>query len=101
MAVGLEIYDANGNLTLSGTHRIGRLKAYANVNGNAGSVVFPVDTLDIPWYAFQPDRLFYHISGDTPPPIFTLSPGVLSWTYSGGATNFTHKITGWVYVGVY
>lgn len=87
---------------LDGTHRLGRLKGVFQVSGGVSNETHALDLSDgTPFYSFQPDRLFYHISGDTPPPIFTVDATGISWVYNNGATAFTHRITGWVYVGVY
>jgi hypothetical protein len=100
MAIGLEVYDGAGRLILDATSRPGRIKGFAQVNGNAGSV--SADLSDgTPFYSFQPDFMFKHISNVTPPPIFTINSGGVSWVYSAGTGSFTNPITGWVIYGVF
>ena len=103
MATGIKVWDASGNLMLDGTKRVGRIKGSTYVSGapgSSGSLAADLSDGD-PVYSFQPDQLLYHISGDTPPPRFTLSSSGVSWQYSpSGGTPYTHTISGWLFVGV-
>jgi hypothetical protein len=55
-----------------------------------------------PFYSFQPDFLYAHISNETPPPIFTIDANGISWTYSSMAgLQYAKPITGTVFFGVY
>lgn len=104
MAIGLRIYDASGALILDGTKRVGRFKGAVYITGSPNSSGSQAADLSsgTPFYAFQPDQLYYHISGDTPPPNITVNSGGVSWTYSpSGGTSHTHVISGWCFFGVY
>jgi hypothetical protein len=55
-----------------------------------------------PFYSFQPDLMFGHISNETASPIFTIGPTGISWVYSStGGLNWAVLITGIVIWGVY
>lgn len=101
MSAGLQIWNASGVLTLDTSDRIGRIKGVSHVTGTAGSAA--VDMSDgVPWWSFQPDFLFKHISNVTPPPIVTINSSGISWTYSSTAgMNYPNPITGWLFYGVY
>jgi hypothetical protein len=100
MPAGIELWNASGLLVLEGTHRIGRVRGVQRVAG-AGSVA--VNFSDgTPFWSFQPDQQFFHISNETVPPIFSATATSLSWTYSSAAgLNFAVLITGNVIYGVY
>lgn len=100
MPVGLQIWNESGVLVLDGTHRLGRIKGIQVVSGS-GAV--PVDFTDgTPFWSFQPDQQFFHISNETASPIFTVTASSLSWTYSSTAgLTQARLITGNVIYGVY
>lgn len=100
MAVGLRIWNTSGVLILDATHRIGRIKGQAHISGTAGSVAVNM-TDGTPFWSFQPDFLYAHISNETPPPIITVDGNGVYWTYSGSGGSYNKPITGWVYYGVY
>jgi hypothetical protein len=101
MNYGLEIWSASGQLMLDSSHRIGRIKGAVRIDGNNGS--FACDMSDgTPFYSFQPDQMFFHISNQTPPPIITLSATGVFWIYSSTAgMNFPNPIKGMLFLGVY
>jgi hypothetical protein len=101
MPAGLQIWNEHGVLVLDGTHRLGRIKGMVRVGGLAGAA--PMDLSDgAPFYSFQPDRLFFHISNETASPIFTINAGGVSWTYSSTAgLNFAQLVTGNLIFGVF
>jgi hypothetical protein len=101
MAAGLQLWDQNGTLVLDATHRLGRIKGIKQVTGGPDSAA--ADLSDgTPFWSFQPDFLYKHISNETPVPIFTISAGGVSWTYSSSAgLSFAVPVTGWVIYGVY
>ncbi|MBW9107771.1 hypothetical protein [Paraburkholderia phenoliruptrix] len=101
MTAGLQIWNQDGVLMLDGTHRIGRMKGMARVDGFADARA--IDLSDgTPFYSFQPDFLFAHIDNQTPPPIFTINSSGISWTYSSTAgMNNPHPLTGYVFYGVF
>jgi hypothetical protein len=84
---GLQIWNASGIPILDSSDRLGRIVGMAQVQGfNAGV------TADLsqgtPFYSFQPDFLFKHVSQITPPPMFTINSTGISWVYDtdGGST---------------
>jgi hypothetical protein len=55
-----------------------------------------------PFYSFQPDQMFFHISNQTPPPIITLSSTGVTWVYSSTTgMNYPNPIKGMLFLGVY
>jgi hypothetical protein len=100
MSAGLQIWDVSGRLVLDATHRLGRIKGIQPVSGPGG---VPVDFSDgTPFWSFQPDQQFFHISNETASPIFTVTATSLTWTYSSTAgLNSARLITGNVIYGVY
>jgi hypothetical protein len=100
VAAGLQLWDASGRLVLDATHRLGRIKGIQAVSG-ANSIA--VDLSDgTPFWSFQPDQQFFHISNEAASPIFSISSTGLSWTYSStSGLNFARLITGNVIYGVY
>lgn len=98
---GLQIWNASGVLLLDSSDRLGRIVGRAQVQGfNAGV------TADLsqgtPFYSFQPDFLFAHVSQQTPPPIFVITASGISWTYSStSGMNYPRPVTGWVFYGVF
>ncbi|MFM0330644.1 hypothetical protein [Paraburkholderia strydomiana] len=101
MTAGLQIWNASGQLILDATSRCGRIKGQQYVGGTAGSLSVDLSS-GTPFYSFQPDFLFAQIDNQTPPPIFTINSGGISWTYSSTAgMNNPHPITGTVFVGVF
>ncbi|MGF6771121.1 hypothetical protein P3T18_003600 [Paraburkholderia sp. GAS199] len=101
MSAGLQIWNSSGLLLLDTSDRLGRIKGVSSVQGFAASVVCDMSD-GTPFYSFQPDFLYKHISNQTPPPIFTITTSGISWTYSSTAgLSFPNPITGMVFFGVY
>lgn len=103
MADGLRIWNASGVLLLDATHHCARIKGAVYITGTPGSSGSQAADLSggAPFYSFQPDQLYYHISNDTPPPIITISSTGISWQYSNGSNSgHTHIISGWCIFGV-
>ena len=101
MTAGLQIWNADGQLILDGTHRIGRVMGIARISGAPGSI--PVDLSNgTPFWSFQPDRLFFHISQETAPPIITIDSSGVYWTYSSGSgLPYIQYVQGTIIYGVF
>lgn len=101
MPAGLQVWGSDGRLILDGTHRIGRFKGAAYLNGNPGSV--PVDMSDgTPFWSMAPEGFFFHISNETVPPIISIGPTGVSWTYSSTAgLSYPAYVKGWLFFGVF
>ncbi|MFM0595321.1 hypothetical protein [Paraburkholderia dilworthii] len=86
---------------LDATQRIGRIKGSQQLGGISGSI--SMDLSDgTPFWSFQPDFLFRHISGISPVPVVTISASAVTWTYSSPPkSNYIYPITGWLFWGVY
>ncbi len=98
---GLQIWNASGVLTLDATQRVGRIKGMARVAGTNGSVAVNMSD-GVPFWSFQPDFLYAHISNETPPPIITADANGIYWTYSSTAgLNYAKLITGWLFYGFF
>jgi len=101
MTVGLQIFNAHGELLLDATSRVGRIKGSQYINGNAGSVAMDLSDGE-PFWSFQPDFLFMHINGNSPVPIVSISAGGVSWSYSPPPTqSYLYPIKGWLFWGCY
>ncbi|MGF6697860.1 hypothetical protein OKW38_002472 [Paraburkholderia sp. MM5496-R1] len=101
MSAGLQIFNASGVLLLDSSDRVGRIKGRVQVLGHAGSVACDMSD-GIPFWSFQPDFMFAHISNQTPPPIITIDSNGIYWTYSStSGLNYPNPITGWLFFGVY
>lgn len=101
MTVGLQIWNEHGVLMLDATSRLGRVKGTLQLDGSNGS--HPVDLSDgTPFWSFQPDQLYFHISNETPSPIITIDANGVYWTYSSRAgLNYAVPITGTLIYGVF
>lgn len=88
MAVGLQIFDASGNIVLDATYRVMRIINSQPITGSSGSSGSIVDARMAQggWVAFQPSVT----SGDgflnrgVVSPRFSFSGGTLSWSYAVG-----------------
>lgn len=101
MAAGLQIWNASGVLVLDATHRCGRIKGAFYVSGSAGAVASDLSD-GTPFWSFQPDFMYRHISNQTPPPIISISATGVSWVYSSTAgLNYPNPVTGWLFWGVF
>jgi hypothetical protein len=98
---GLQIWNASGTLILDSSDRLGRIVGSARVTGTNGNAVADLSQ-GTPFYSFQPDFLFKHVNQITPPPMFTINAGGITWVYDtdGGTTN-RYPVTGWVFFGVF
>ncbi len=98
---GLQIYNASGVLMLDGTTRTGRIKGMARIKGTNGSVACDMSD-GTPFWSFQPDFFYKHISNQTPPPIITIDSNGVYWSYSSVAgLAYAVPITGFIIYGVY
>lgn len=98
---GLQIWNASGVLVLDATQRVGRIKGFARCAGSNGSQAAYMGD-GTPFWSFQPDFLFKHISNETPPPIISIDANGISWTYSStSGLTYPNPITGWLFFGVY
>jgi hypothetical protein len=101
MSAGLQIWNASGVLILDTSHRLGRIKGTVQLKGQGGSVACDMSD-GTPFWSFQPDFLYAHISNVTPPPIINISTTGISWSYSStSGLSFPNPITGWLFFGVY
>lgn len=98
---GLQIWNGNGVLLLDTSDRLGRIVGMAPVQGFSAAVSADLSQ-GTPFYSFQPDFLYKHVSQITPPPMFTINAGGISWVYDmdGGTTN-RYPVTGLVFFGVF
>ncbi|CAD6536473.1 hypothetical protein LMG27952_03154 [Paraburkholderia hiiakae] len=101
MTAGLQIWNASGQLVLDATSRLGRIKGIQQLDGNNGS--YPIDLSGgTPFWSFQPDRLYFHISNQTASPIITIDANGVYWTYSStSGLSYPKTVTGTLIFGVY
>ncbi|MEM5325162.1 hypothetical protein VSR34_00940 [Paraburkholderia sp. JHI2823] len=101
MTAGLQIWNANGQLVLDATSRLGRIKGIKRIEGSNGS--YPVDLSDgTPFWSFQPDQLYFHISNETASPIITIDANGVYWAYSSlSGLTYGKPVKGTLIVGVY
>lgn len=101
MAVGLQIFDASGNIVLDATHRVMRLIGSFTLDGTNGSKSDP-NMVSGGWVSFQPDRYIGYLSGGTIHPQFSFNNGTLSWSYSPkNSAQYDEYVTGVAYFGAY
>jgi len=82
MAYGLQLWDAQGNLTLDTSHSVLRIIASVSVVGGSGGSVYDTRMASGGWVAFQPDNYNGYLSGGLIRPQFSFSGGTLTWTYA-------------------
>ncbi|OWJ59139.1 hypothetical protein BWU74_18155 [Paraburkholderia caledonica] len=98
---GLQIWNASGFPILDSSDRLGRIVGMAPVQGFNASVSADLSQ-GTPFYSFQPDFLFKHVNQVTPPPMFTINAGGITWVYdTDGGTNYRYPVTGLVFFGVF
>jgi len=98
---GLQIWNANGFPILDSSDRLGRIVGSARVAGTNAAVNADLSQ-GTPFYSFQPDFLFAHTNQVTPPPMFTINAGGISWVYdTDGGTSYRNPVTGMVFFGVF
>ncbi|WP_321891685.1 hypothetical protein [Paraburkholderia tropica] len=92
MPVGLQIFDANGNIILDATYRVMRFLGSKTVSGGLNDSVASDGLTQGGWFAFQPTqtRGDGYLSGGVIVPRFTFSGNTLSWAWS--AKNSTYDI---------
>lgn len=101
MTAGLQIWNANGVLTLDATSRLGRVKGIQRIEGFASSYLCDLSDGE-PFWSFQPDQLYFHISNETASPIISIDSNGVYWTYSSTAgMNYAKYVTGTLIIGVY
>lgn len=100
MPAGMQCWDALGRLTVDFTTRLPRVLGTRFIN-QAGSLADGNLSQGTPFVVFQQAGVFYHISGDTALPVFNISGNTISWSYSGGTTNFHTNVIGNMFYGVY
>lgn len=101
MPAGLQLWNGSGTLVLDGTTRCARIKGITPVGGSNGSAAADLSG-GTPFWSFQPDRLYYHISNQTVPPIITIDANGVYWSYSSlSGLTFGVAITGTVIYGVF
>lgn len=83
MTAGLQVFDANGNLTLDITDRLTRVIGSFTVAAGAaaGSITVAQFSTGTPWVF----PLIYSINGDNTDPAFSISGTTLSWTANTAA----------------
>ena len=95
MSQGLQIFDADGNITLDITDRFTRCLGIIT-SGTTSSSVIDADLANgVPWYIVRivpMDNI-----GFIQPLLVTISGTTLSWTFSGAGDAYSH----YIYYGVY
>lgn len=101
MTAGLQIWNASGQLVLDATSRLGRIKTIQRCEAVNNS--YAIDLSDgTPFWSFQPDRLYFHISNQTVSPIITIDANGVYWTYSStSGLSYPNYVRGTLIVGVY
>ncbi|NKJ46829.1 hypothetical protein CIC12_08770 [Burkholderia sp. SG-MS1] len=100
MPAGMQVWDEQGRLTVNMTTRLARFLGSRYIDGTGGSLMDENLSQGEPFAIFQPDQLFYHISGDAPRPVITISGNTIGWSY-GAAVNSYHKpVPGNLFYGV-
>lgn len=100
MPAGLQIWDQNGNLIVDFTSRLARVVGVRNIDGNAGSFFDANLTSGDPFLAFQQQTLWGFVNGDVTRPIFNVSAGTVSWSYTTGFSGNNQRIKGTLFYGV-
>lgn len=85
MGVGLQVWDASGNLVLDATYRVMRIigSQQIGISGGSGSVV-DSRFAQGGWVSFQPSisNGDGYLSGGVIAPQFSFSGSTLTWTYA-------------------
>lgn len=89
MAVGLQIFDASGNIVLDATYRVMRIVSTAVITGGSGaSGTLSTDARLAQgcWVSFQPTQTAGdgYLNRGVVSPRFTYSGGVLTYSYATG-----------------
>ena len=92
MPLGLQVFDASGNVIVDTSTRLGRILGVTNTNTSTGSLVNSNFSTGTPfWYAIPLLRNDVHFG-----PLITVSGNTLSWDYQG-RTFVNHRIVYGVY----
>ncbi|MDN7932053.1 hypothetical protein QZM52_12255 [Burkholderia metallica] len=111
MTVGLQIWDEQGRVALDATTRAGRVSGVIRIHpqgtkevqwvaGQSGSVAADLSG-GTPFWAFTPDWLYQHVSGNAPVPIVQIAANGISWFYSGSPADYRTPMPGTLVYGVY
>ncbi|WP_081467221.1 hypothetical protein [Burkholderia ambifaria] len=111
MSVGLQIWDQQGRIALDASTRAGRVSGVVRIHppgtkdvqwiaGEAGSVAADLSG-GTPFWAFTPDWLYQHVSGNAPVPIVQIAANGISWFYSGSPADYRTPMPGTLVYGVY
>ena len=102
MPVGLQVWDASGNLMVDITSRLARVVGFASLQSdNNSSVTDSRLSAGTVWYAFQPSQIWGFNNMDVSRPVFSVSGNTISWTYSPGAGSHNIRIKGTLFYGIY
>lgn len=102
MAAGLQLWDASGNLVLDTSHRVARIIGVIQLNGSNGSLPIDSRLLTGGFVSFQGDSYMGYSSGGLIKPQFSLSGGILSWSYAAkNSGTFDTYQTGYCFYGAY
>lgn len=103
MAVGLQIFDANGNIVLDASYRMMRIiNSVTLSNGVSGSI--SDDRLSQGgWVSFQPSTSIGdgYLSGGVIVPRFSISGATLTWSYAGQNSSYDTFQGGTLFYGAY
>jgi hypothetical protein len=93
MSVGLQIFDANGNIVLDATYRVMRIINSVRLTGGYSGSLSDSRLAQGGWVSFQPDTMLGDgfMSGGVIAPRFSISGSTLTWTYAA-KNNSTYDI---------
>jgi hypothetical protein len=88
MGLGMQVFDAAGNLAIDVTTRLSRVIGSTTIAaGSTGSIAVPNTTQGAIWFAI------YGNGGNRYSPVMSVSGGVISWSprtgFPGGAVDVT------------
>ena len=100
MPAGLQLWDANGNMTLDTTDRLTQFLGQVGVGTGAGSVSVPqTGAGNKIWGYFIPDTMDVGTRGSLP--IFSIDSSSISWTFQTSASGGFSPIGGTLLYGRY
>nr|WHT11554.1 module 1 specificity determinant [Pseudomonas aeruginosa]WHT11951.1 module 1 specificity determinant [Pseudomonas aeruginosa] len=97
MTTGLQIWDANGNLTTDTATRVGTILGSVESGTSPGSISVPDLSLGNPFCYVLTGASVY---GDVIPPSVTFSGNTLSWGFYGGGS-YTVRVSAKIVYGVF
>ncbi|RQT68119.1 hypothetical protein DF045_27345 [Burkholderia cepacia] len=102
MPVGLQIWDQQGRIVLDATARAGRVVGVVRLDesGSSGSRAADLSG-GTPFWAFTPDWLYRHVSGNAPVPVVQINAYGINWFYSGSPADYRTPMPGTLVYGVY